>query len=107
MQLGALITRLENEHDAAEMLEAFGDPFLFAEASAAAERYGETPGEYLAASVGQFAAVAGDEDWMGLIATMERADDPGRAAISRILRWALARDVADAAAFSTGCSCAT
>jgi hypothetical protein len=107
MHFGNLIARLENEPDATQMIEALGNLVLYAEASAAAGRYGETPGEYLAASVGQFAAHAGDEEWLGLIAKMERADDPSRAAISYILRWALAHDPADTMVSSTGCSCAT
>ena len=107
MHLGALIARLENEQDATEMMQALGDLVLYAQTSAAAERYGETPGEYLAASVGQFAAVAGDGEWLGLIAAMERTDDPGRAAIALILRWSLARDLAGAAASIAECSCAT
>lgn len=106
MHLGALIARLENENDAAETMEALGDAVLYAEASAAAQRYGESPGEYLAASVGQYAAEAGDEEWLGLVAAMERAADPGRAAIVRILKWAMARDTAvTAETCGTGCSC--
>lgn len=98
MHLGALISRLENETDATETMVALGDLALFTEVVTAAERFDETPGQYLAASVGLFASAAGDEDWMSLVAAMERADDPGRAAITRILRWALVRDGKDAAA---------
>lgn len=93
MHLGTLITRLQSEHDASEAMAVLGDVVLFASVSSVAERYGETPGEYLAASVGQFAAAARDEDWMSLIAAMEHAVDPGQTAMARILRWALARDL--------------
>lgn len=104
MNLGALIARLENEKDATETITALGDLVLYAEAAAAAERYGESPGEYLAASVGQFSAGASAEDWLGLVAAMERADDPGRAAICRILKWAIARETVEAPA-TKACSC--
>lgn len=105
MHLGAFIARLENERDAAEAIEAFGDLVLFAAVASAAERYGESPGAYVAASVSGFAATAGDAEWLGLVAAMERAEDPGRAALRRMLGWALARDREETAASAEGCSC--
>jgi hypothetical protein len=105
MQLGALIARLENESDASRMIEALGDLVLYSRVSAAAEHYGETPGQYLAASAGQFATSGGDEEWLGLVAAVERSEDPGRAAISRILSWALLRESPDADAGVDDCSC--
>ncbi|MGE0768510.1 MAG: hypothetical protein AB7L90_18815 [Hyphomicrobiaceae bacterium] len=107
MTLGALIARLETEEDATAMIEALCDLVLYAEIAAAAERYGETPGEYLASCVGQFAAGATDEDWLGLIAAVERTTDPGKAAIGRILRWAIARDQAHEEPGTAACSCKT
>lgn len=107
MLLGALIARLQDEHHAAETLEALGDLVLYAEVATAAAASDETPGGYLAASVDHFAAAADDEAWMGLVAAMERAEDPGRAAIDRILRWALARQPKDVEASPGPCSCTT
>ncbi len=104
MHLGALIAQLEQSRDATQLIEALGDVVLFAKIAEVAERYGERPGEYLAASVGQFASGAGDEDWLGLVAAMERTDDPGRAAVRWILDWAIARDTAPPAP-TRGCSC--
>jgi hypothetical protein len=74
-------------------------------------RHDEPPGEYVANASRRFAAAAGDEDWLALMTAMERAQDPGRAALERMLRWALARDEAEQAAQSVaakphaGCSC--
>lgn len=107
MFLGALIARLDNESDASATIEALGDLVLFTEIATAAEKYGETPGEYLASSVGQFAAEAADDDWLDLITAMERAADPGKAAICRISRWAIARDQAAEEPGITACSCET
>ncbi|MGE0700246.1 MAG: hypothetical protein AB7O57_14205 [Hyphomicrobiaceae bacterium] len=107
MHLGALIARLEDERDATRTIEALSDLVLHAEVAAAAEHFGESPGAYLSASVGQFASAAADEEWLALVAAMERADDPGRAAIVRILRWAMARDQTELAAQPSGCTCTT
>lgn len=104
MDLGVLFARLETEQSAADALEALGDLVVYSQVASAAERYGEQPGEYLAASAGQFAAMAGDGAWLALIAAMERAPDPGQAAMLYIARWAFARD-ASPATVPHRCSC--
>ena len=106
MLLGALISRLENERDASDTLEALGDLVLYAEVATAAAAFDESPGEYLAASVGHFASAADDEAWMGLVGAMERAEDPGREAIVRIVRWALVHEPVSSAP-PARCSCTT
>lgn len=97
MMLGDLIARLTDEDDATSALESLGDIVLFAEVRKMGEFWAETPAAYLAGSARRFAATAGDEDWLGLMAEMERADDPARAALVRMLRWALVRDAAEVA----------
>jgi hypothetical protein len=104
MDLGVLFARLETEQNSADALAALGDIVVYSEVASAAERYGEQPGEYLAASAGQFASMAGDEAWLALVAAMERAPDPGQAAMLYIARWAIARD-ASLAAEAHSCSC--
>jgi hypothetical protein len=108
MILGALLARLENEAEAAAAIEALGDIVLFQRVRDAGQRFDETPGEYVACAASRFAAAAQHEEWMGLIAAVERADDPGRAALGRIVAWALARDTEDVGACGeTGnCTCA-
>ena len=103
MMLGTLLGRLECETDAAEALAALGDITLFAEVAAMAERHGETPAQYIAFGAARFASQASDSDWLGLIAAMDRAGDPGEAALSCLARWSLAHDAPEAA--GAGCSC--
>lgn len=106
MQLGALIDNLSAEDDAAAALEELGDIVLFAKVQSMGERYEETPGEYVANAVRRFAARAGDEDWLGLMTMMERSPDPGRAALEKMLQWALQTDAAETASPPhAGCTC--
>lgn len=94
MQLGDLLHGLQNEGSAAEALEAIGDLVLFARVAENARGYDETPGAYVAAGVGRFAASASDEAWLGLLSALGRESDPGQAALKRILAWVLEEDQA-------------
>lgn len=106
MHLGTLIARLEREDNAAMALEALEDIVLFSAVSEAGSRYEESPGVYVAGAVARFSNGAGDEDWVSLIGHIERAEDPGQAALVRMLQWALAHDAVDGAgARQTACSC--
>ncbi len=106
MQLGTLMDHLAFEDDAAAALEALGDIVLYAEVQTTGERYGETPGEYVANAARRFAALGSDEDWMALMTAMERSADPARAALERMLRWALKADAQKPAPPShQGCTC--
>lgn len=90
MHLGQLIGRLRDSDGAA--IETIGDIALFARVVAMASAFDETPEEYVAASVGRFAATAADDAWLGLVGEVERAADPGAAVLARILNWALEDD---------------
>ncbi len=92
MNLGTLISRLEDESQGAAALEALGDIVLFSEVREMADAFGETIGGYVATSAGRFAAGAGDETWLSLIGAIERAPQPGQTALRRMLRWALDSD---------------
>ncbi len=106
MQLGTLMDHLAFEDDAAAALDALGDIVLFSEVQTTGERYGETPGEYVANAARRFAALGSDEDWMSLMTAMERSADPARAALERMLRWALKADAQKATPSSpSGCTC--
>lgn len=96
MQLGTLIDRLSLEEDAAVALEALGDIVLFSDVRTVGEHYGESPGAYVANAARRFAALASDEDWLGLMSAMERSQVPAQAALERMLRWALAADALEA-----------
>lgn len=105
MQLGTLMTRLENNAHADAALEAMGDLVLFARVEAMGGEHDETPSEYLANASRRYANKASDEDWLALMTAIERADDPGRAVLTKILTWALDKDAAAPEASHTGCSC--
>ncbi|MBN9260323.1 MAG: hypothetical protein J0I57_13985 [Hyphomicrobium sp.] len=106
MQLGTLMDHLAFEEDAAAALEALGDIVLFSNVQTMGERFEETPGEYVANAARRFAALGSDEEWLGLMAAMERSDDPARAALDRMLRWALKVDAADTPSTPhPGCTC--
>ncbi len=104
MQLGALLTHLSDETDAAAALDALGDVILLARIQAMGALHDETPGEYVANASRRYAAQAGDEDWLALMTAIERADDPARVVLGKMLRWALEKDAAPAPkAGSCGC----
>lgn len=106
MQLGTLMDHLAFEEDAVAALGALGDIVLFAEVRTMGERYDESPGEYVANAARRFAALGSDEDWLNLMTVMERSQDPARAALERILRWALKADAAQASPPQhAGCTC--
>jgi len=107
MLLGTLIERLSTDSDAAVALEALDDVVLFAELEAMASRFEESAHQYVAASASRFAAMASDEEWLGLMGDVERAADPAQAVLVRMVRWGLKRDADDldqAPATACGCS---
>ncbi|MDX2205893.1 MAG: hypothetical protein NW223_24295 [Hyphomicrobiaceae bacterium] len=107
MTLGHLIAELEHEETGARALEALGDIVLFSEVQAMGEAFGESVAAYVATAAGRFAALAGDEAWLGLVGAMEQAAAPGQVALRRMLRWALDQDARELAgpAPSNGCAC--
>jgi hypothetical protein len=65
------------------------DSAFRARGAAAAARSGLGLGTYLSGAVRRFLDRAGDEDWLRIMGAMERADDPGQAALRVILRGAV------------------
>jgi hypothetical protein len=104
MSLGTILSKLESEADAAAALDALGDVVLFAEVETMGVRYDETPSAYIGAAVRRFTAQASHEEWFALSGAVQRGTDPGRSALSYMLRWALARDAGDLKAQHT-CGC--
>lgn len=105
MQLGALLQHLENDAAAGAALQALGDIVLFARVEAMGALHDEEPGEYVANGARRFAARASDEDWLGLMNAIERADDPGRAVLEKIVSWSLEADAAETKPAHQGCTC--
>lgn len=104
MLLGSLIERLSDETDASTALAALNDVVLFAEIDAMGRRFDESPPEYVAASASRFAAMASDEDWLGLMTAIERSDDPAQTVLTRMVRWGLAQDAKEPLTIPNGCS---
>lgn len=105
MQLGALLNHLENEATAGAALHALGDIVLFARVEAMGAEHDEEPGVYVANGARRFAARASDEDWLGLMNAIERATDPGRAVLEKIVLWSLDKDSISESTPHEGCSC--
>lgn len=105
MQLGTLLTQLENDSQAGAALQALGDIVLLARVEAMGAQYDEAPGEYVANGARRFAARASDEDWLAIMNAIERADDPGRAVLEKIVRWSLEKDSDDAKNLHGNCTC--
>lgn len=92
MLLGQVLQRLGDEAFAAEALLAMGDLPLIVEVDAMGETFGESLPAYAVGASRRFAAFASDEDWLGLMTALERADDPGAACLRHMLAWSLKRD---------------
>lgn len=114
MLLGTILTRLNDDADAAAALEALGDIVLLSEVNAMGALHDEGPGQYAAGATRRFAALASDEDWLALVTAIEKSDDPARTTLECMVRWSLAKDsqleadlrMASGEASSAGsCSC--
>lgn len=92
MILGDILRRFDDPSVVALALIHFGDLSLLAQAEKKAAFHGETLGEYASSSVRRFSNEANDEDWVGLMAAMGRADDPGAICLRRMLEWAVSRE---------------
>lgn len=105
MQLGEIIRDFSDETRASEALLACEDLALLAGIRTAAEHYEETAGEYASGAVRRFANLATNEDWLGLMNAIERAQDPGTDCLTYMIRWSLKEDEEAAPAAHQGCSC--
>lgn len=92
MLLGHIIRELSDEAKATEVLLALGDLPLLARIVQAARASNAHVGAYAAAAVTRFADQAGDDDWLGLMTALERAEDPAVACLRSMIGWALRQD---------------
>ncbi len=86
---GLLIDRLDDPKVAEGLLGALGEPSLLERLVAAAAATNRQPADILAATVRGFLDGASDDHWLQLIGLMNRAEDPGLAALRAILKAAL------------------
>ena len=92
MFLGQVLDRLRDEAFATETLLGLDDLPLMVEIETAGRDFGESATDYAVHAVRRFAALAGDEDWQGLMTALERADDTAAACLRHMLAWALRHD---------------
>ena len=84
MLIGALLEKLSDEVFAIETLINLGDLGLLVRVEKVA-----TESEAIIQTVHNFTAKADADDWMQLMSTINRAEDPGGAALKQMLEIAL------------------
>lgn len=85
MLLGELIARFNDEAVAEEAVLAIGDLAMLAALRERAAATGTSVGACLAEAARRYATEASDEEWITLIGTMSRAQDPGAVFLRRAL----------------------
>jgi len=88
--LGDIIARLEDYGTAEAVLVEAGDLALLADVRAAADHLGMETGRFVSLAVRRYLDRADDDAWLRLAGVMGRSDTPGLAAVSTILRQAVA-----------------
>jgi hypothetical protein len=88
----SLFARLEAEDLGDDLFVRLAEPVLAARIGEVGARFDETPADYVANGIRRFAALADDEDWLGLSTALERADDPEATVVRRMMLWSLDQD---------------
>jgi hypothetical protein len=101
MMLGDLLHKFDDPSAADIALLQLGDLALLAAVDAAAAGFGETRGEYAAASVARFSGEAKDDDWTDMMSAIARAENPGAICFRKMIEWAVAQD----RQHESGCGC--
>jgi hypothetical protein len=83
--LGALIDSLDNPNVAAKLVAALDDAAISERLAIAAQSMDCPQCDVLAARLRGFVETASDDLWVQLIGIMNRAEDPGLAAVRAIL----------------------
>jgi hypothetical protein len=87
--LGDIIASLEDPKAAMAVIAAFEEPALVARLTAAADASGRSSADIVGSAVRNFIDTASDDLWTQLIGIMNRAQDPGLAAMRAILEKTL------------------
>jgi hypothetical protein len=83
--LGNLIQSLDDPAIASRLVAALDDPALLDRMTAIASDCGQSQTELVASAVRSFVETASDDLWTQLVGIMNRAEDPGLAAMRAIL----------------------
>jgi hypothetical protein len=89
IMLGKLMDSLDDPKVALGLIAAMNEPLLHARLAAAADTARRPPADVVASTVRGFLDCASDDDWVQLVGIMNRADDPGLAALRAILEKTL------------------
>ena len=89
MLLGDILSRLENDGEAAEVILSAGDLRLLAAMRERAEAEGLDLASYAKAAVQYYAAQASDEEWLTMMGQIGRASDPGLTCLKRAFEKAI------------------
>ncbi len=107
MLLGEIMNQLKVEDTAATALAALGDIVLIAEIDEIRIAHDESRGSYVAGAAQRFTRIASDDDWLKLMTALERSDAPAATCLTTMVRWSIARDLAElrGGRGQGGCSC--
>ncbi len=108
MMLSHILRAFTEDSAADEALLAMGDLVFIASVEQESAFHGEARGEYVSGAVRRFARMAGDEDWLAVMNTLERSDKPAEDFLRQTLGWALKRDREERMvqpATHSGCTC--
>jgi hypothetical protein len=109
MLRGSIMAEFTDESRAELALVGLGDLVLLAAVEAERVRHDETLGEYVSGAAQRFARLASDEDWLGLMNSVEKSENPAASCLGTMVRWSVARDQAEAklpeGPAHPGCSC--
>jgi hypothetical protein len=90
--LGQLLASLDEPHVASRLIAALEEPSLLKRLTSAATAAGRPVADVMASTVRGFLDAASDDHWLQLVGIMNRARDPGLAAVRAILDKALPRE---------------
>jgi hypothetical protein len=90
--LGSIISHLHDDAFVEEYVASLDDLVLLARLRQAADAAGTSLGDAASEAVGRFVQHAGDEQWLALVTTASRAQDPAAACLHRMLQVALPCD---------------
>ena len=91
MLLGDILSKLENDGEAAEVILGAGDLRLLTAMKEQAEAEGLSLAAYTRAAVQRYVAAASDEEWITLMGQIGRTADPGGICLKRAFESVIAR----------------
>jgi hypothetical protein len=89
IMLGQLLDSLDDPDVALRLIAALEEPLLLQRLTSAAAAAGRPVADVMASMVHGFLDTASDDHWLQLVGIMNRAPDPGLAAVRAILYKAL------------------